>query len=145
MAYYQAPTGEVFTSDYEHPECTRLTLKAGKAAHRAYACTQLRAILSPGMVVHTILRHVSRSGMMRHISVIGPDSRNLDYLVSIALDDKLADGGGIKCGGCGMDMGFNLVYCLGFALWPKGTPEPHGKRNGEPDSSGGYALKHAWL
>lgn len=23
--------------------------------------------------------------------------------------------------------------------------EPHGRRNGDPDSDGGYALKHRWL
>lgn len=53
--------------------------------------------------------------------------------------------GGIKCDGCGMDMGFQLVYSLGRTLWPLGTHEPHGKRNGQPDREGGYALKHRWL
>lgn len=44
-----------------------------------------------------------------------------------------------------MDMGFHVVYALGSALWPDGTPAPHGTRNGEPDTAGGYALKHEWL
>jgi hypothetical protein len=47
--------------------------------------------------------------------------------------------------GAGMDMGFELVYRLGQAMWPNGTPEPHGTRNGQPDSDGGYALEHKWL
>lgn len=51
----------------------------------------------------------------------------------------------IKIGGCGMDMGFALVYELGMKLWPDGTPEPHGQRNGEPDSNGGYALRQRWI
>lgn len=55
------------------------------------------------------------------------------------------DRGGLKVGGCGMDMGFSVVYGLGMALWPNGTPKPHGVRNGEPDSDGGYAIGHRWL
>lgn len=66
--------------------------------------------------------------------------------VAIALDWSRDDKtGGVRVGGCGMDMGFHLVYQLGSVLWPKGTKKPHGKRNGEPDYSGGYALKHEWL
>ena len=52
---------------------------------------------------------------------------------------------GIITNGCGMDMGFELVYNLGRTLWPKGTVKPHGMRNGQPDRDGGYALKHQWL
>ena len=53
--------------------------------------------------------------------------------------------GGLACGGCGMDLGFHLVYSLGESLWPKGTRTPHGFRNGEPDTAGGYALRHEWI
>ena len=52
---------------------------------------------------------------------------------------------GLVVGGCGMDMGLHVIYTLGAALWPKGTPEPHGTRNGVLDSDGGYALKSEWL
>jgi hypothetical protein len=45
-------------------------------------------------------------------------------------------------GGCGMDMCFHTVYLLGLAMWPQGTPEPHSRRNGTPDSNGGYALRY---
>jgi hypothetical protein len=34
---------------------------------------------------------------------------------------------------------------LGQKLWPNGTKKPHGARNGQPDESGGYALKQHWL
>ena len=61
------------------------------------------------------------------------------------MGDKRADDGGIKIGGCGMDMGFYLVYNLGYTLYPNGTPKQHGTRNGEPDFDGGYAFKQAWL
>lgn len=117
---------------------------------------KLLSIVKPGDVVYTKLNHVSRSGMMRHISLyIISASENsegkpyplcIDYwaapLVGTTISEK---NGGLKMGGCGMDMGFQAVYCLGSALWPNGTPEPHGVRNREPDSAGGYALKHRWL
>lgn len=75
-----------------------------------------------------------------------PALRNIGYLAARAMGDKFdRDRQGIPVGGCGMDMGFHLVYGLGSRLWPKGTPKPHGRRNGEPDSNGGYALKHSWL
>lgn len=42
---------------------------------------------------------------------------------------------------CGSSRKFELVEALGARLWPNGTPEPHGIRNGEPDCAGGFALK----
>jgi hypothetical protein len=72
--------------------------------------------------------------------------RSIGWLAAKAMADNFdRDRQGIKIGGCGMDMGFALVYNLGSTIWPKGTPKPHGRRNGEPDSDGGYALKHVWL
>lgn len=145
MTYYQHPTtGDVLNLTMPIEGWAQLTIAKGKAAQREQAKTELRRILKPGDTVHTILRHVSRSGMMRHISVLH-GMQDVTHLVALALDDKRADNGGIKCTGCGMDMGFHLVYNLGATLWPNGTPTPHGRRNGEPDSSGGYALKHQWL
>lgn len=117
--------------------------------------------LKPGQTVYTILRHRSASGMSHEISVMAlcPTTyykgdktykvirpHVLDRLI-VRLENgwKIGTHGGIKVGGCGMDMGFHLVYCLGLALWPKGTKKPHGTRNGEPDRDGGYALKQQWL
>lgn len=115
------------------------------------ALDYLRDILRPGQTVYCILRHVSRSGMQRVISlhVLFPNDPVIRDISTTAarvlglLNDSQR--GGIKIGGCGMDMGFHLVYELGAALWPDGTPEPHSMRNGEMDTSGGYALKHQWL
>ena len=135
------------------------------------AIARLRKILKPGMTVYTVLRHRARSGMSRSISLVIPERadvypcypngeidydakpkrtglevNSIDYWAARArgylIDDKH---GGLRTQGCGMDMGFALVYNLGATLWPKGTPKPHGRRNGEPDSAGGYALKHRWL
>lgn len=52
------------------------------------------------------------------------------------------DLGGIRIGGCGMDMGFALVYDLGRVLYPKGVKKGY---SGSPETDGGYALKHEWL
>jgi len=143
--------------------------KAQKADQTA-AIEQLRTMLKPGDTVQTILRSVSRSGMSRDISPIltTPDGGAFDasYLVGRALDLRHGKAGGLKMGGCGMDMGFALVYALSSKLYPNGfgctgagTPDaPFSSRcpsndhsNGDRDytphqhRSGGYALRHAWL
>lgn len=118
------------------------------------AAQQLRAILKPGDTVWCILRHVSSSGMSRRISFVKfvksritkkIEPYYLDHKISDLLDLKLSDVDGLVVGGCGMDMGFHVVYNIGAKIWPDGTPKPHGSRNGKPDSDGGYALKHRWL
>lgn len=148
--YMQAPSGEVFTTENPdfHKECIKLTKVAGKAARKEYARSELRKVIAPSQTVWTNLLHASASGMSRRISlsiVEGERIRNIDVLAADAIDYTLSPKGGIVIGGCGMDMGFALVYALGCALWRKGTPEPHGKRNGEPDNNGGYALKQEWM
>jgi hypothetical protein len=119
-------------------------LMPSKVIDKAASAVYLLSLLSPGDTVQTILRHVSRSGMMRHISVVFK-GQDITQSVANVLNDKIADDGGIKVGGCGMDMGFGLIYNLGAVLWPMGTSAPHGRRNGKPDSDGGYALRQAWL
>lgn len=71
--------------------------------------------------IYTKLNHVTQSGMTRFISVICIiDNRPYDYsyLVSKILDSKISNlHGGIKVGGCGMDMGYHLVSNLSYALY----------------------------
>lgn len=127
-----------------------MSLKSKQEQDKRDAVTALLEILKPGMRVRTILRHVSKSGMQREISCVVVDPRDgelfcIDYLVSRAVGHRIGRHGGIVMGGAGMDTGFQLVYILGRTLWPTGTPKPHGKRNGQPDRDGGYALKHDWL
>ena len=126
----------------------KVTKKQERINAKQDAVNDLLAILSPGDKVYTKLDHVSRSGMMRHISLYiseNGDIINITHLAANAMGEKRADNGGIKIGGCGMDMGFSLVYSLGATLWPKGTDKPHGRRNGKPDTDGGYALNQQWL
>lgn len=135
-----------------------------KATEKAEAIERLRAAMPPGTTVYTILRHVSRSGMMRHISVKTELQGQYDYDVSLVTDSHLAPHEGIKVGGCGMDMGFSLVYNLSSALYRSGyaclgDSKEYGKRcpssfhqgehyrdfTSEPIHHDGYALKQRWL
>ena len=100
------------------------------------AIKTLKENIKEGDVIYTQLNHTSQSGMMRHIKVRQiKNNYPLDWskLVAVALDWKEAKsrfGGynGIKVGGCGMDMGFHLVYTLSSVLY-----------------NDGYAIKHNWL
>jgi hypothetical protein len=88
------------------------------------AIDQLREWLKPGDTVYTILEHVSRSGMSRTIRVVVPyvrDDGRIDHLhpnysVAKAIGAR-RKGDGIVMGGCGMDMGFALVYELSSVLY----------------------------
>jgi hypothetical protein len=88
-----------------------------KDKERMEAVERLREWLKPGDTVYTIMRHVSRSGMQREISLryFGDRSEpyDLDYNAALAMSDRIGKHDGIIVGGCGMDMGFHLVYNLG--------------------------------
>ena len=135
-----------------------MSATATKRQEREEAIETLREVLSPGDEVYTILRHVSRSGMSRSISLIvnatnsdgvGTSPWDISYLAARAMDDRIdRDRGGIKISGAGMDMGFALVYNLGRTLWPEGFDTWPGYWRNEPldhDPDGGYALKQRWL
>jgi hypothetical protein len=128
-----------------------------KNDEREQAIADLKNYIKPWDTVYTILRHVSSSGMMRHISVVvllNGEPRWLDYAVSKATGIPrvpLDKGEGLKMSGCGMDMGFELVYQIGSVLYPKGLPFKEGQiygRNGDTsghESDGGYCLQQRWL
>lgn len=158
-------------------DCERLKKTDGKRLYREQAIQNLRNLLKPGDTVYTVLRHVSSSGMSRDIDLyIFRDNRPryLTQWAATALDWPMSKNSGIRVGGCGMDMGFHLVYSLSSVLYPHGfgiegenskkikiRPDSKEKaselikrgwkfrgRNGDPsgwDNSGGYALEHEWL
>jgi hypothetical protein len=95
----------------------------------------LRGLLKPGDTVYTILRHVSKSKMTRYIGVVIIRSDGTiyhpNYAVNVLLDKSYKHNyDGVKMEGCGMDMGFELVYQLSHILFPDG---------------GYYALRQEWL
>ena len=154
--YMQSPDGHIITTDSPHywSEYKQLTNKEGKAQYVAQQIKQLKKWLKPGSTVHTVLRNVSSSGMSRRIScfvqrrdgpldITGYAAEILDY----RRNDK---DGGLVVSGCGMDMGFAVVYALSRRMWPKGFKVPKGGygRNGDTsgfDRDGGYALKQRWM
>lgn len=81
--------------------------------------------IKPGAVIYTILRHVSRSGMMRVIAPIyfvGQNDQRYIYRHVARLvgyrEDREKEG--VRANGCGTDMGFDVVYNLSRALYPDG-------------------------
>lgn len=146
--------------------------KAQKAA-QAEAIKTLREILKPGDTVFCILRNISQSGMSRVISFLAPDHYRLDHLISEACEYR-HKGNGLRVDGCGMDMGFSVVYNLSATLFPHGfgctgsncpaNDHANGDRDRTPHgamieargvgpvaydhwhvNAGGYALRCAWL
>lgn len=85
-----------------------------------------------GQTIYTNLRHCSRSGMRREVSLLVVDVDSL--LVDITFPACRVMGwrsgkhDGAVIGGCGMDMGFALVYELSQML-----------------CGDGYALKQQWI
>jgi hypothetical protein len=103
----------------------------------------LEEYLTDTRTVYTVLRSVSASGMTRHISLLvaGIDNTgkpalfDITYHASKVLGDKLSERNGyrtIKVNGCGMDMGFNLVYNLSSVLFAG-------------QDRAGYKLSQRWI
>jgi hypothetical protein len=116
-----------------------LSKKAQAQLDRDYAIEKLLTYyVKPGAKVYTILRHVSSSGMSRDVSLVigdGEDIADITYYAAQALGDKLIESKGhraIKVNGCGMDMGFHLVYNLSSVLFAG-------------QERAGYVLKQGWL
>lgn len=119
------------------------------------AKARLLEILKPGDTIHTSLKHVSRSGMYRVIRLYvikDGDLINLDYHAAKLLEGYDNRHDGCKASGCGMDMGFALVYNLAYALFPdgydcvgEGCPSPDHYRDGEKTKHRDYALKQRWM
>lgn len=109
-----------------------------KKAAQQQAAEYLRTLFPPGATVATVLLHASRSGMSRSIGVLAVkdgEIRDVSWAVARVLDWRFdRDRGGVKVRGCGMDMGFHLVYELSATLYPRTA-----------DGDGGYALRHRWI
>lgn len=120
----------------------------------------LKSLLVPGQKIYGEVKHVSRSGMYRVISLkIIKNDELIDISWSAA---KLLEGfderhWGCRASGCGMDMVFHLIYNLGYKLYPDGyqcigdgcrhnshSNTPYPKRDGKLFHSGsGYVFTQA--
>lgn len=102
------------------------TKKQIQEQERERAIKELKELCPAGTNVYTVLKHVSSSGMTRHIDVLvikdnepvllnwyieklGSYKRGKNY------NDKNADS--LRVGGCGMDMGFAVVANLASTLF----------------------------
>lgn len=145
------------------------TKKEKKAAVMDEAKATLLKFIKPGDTVYTILRHVSSSGMSRSIDiVIMRDGQPwvISYLVAQIAGERIDEKhGGIKVGGCGMDMGAHLVYGLSYSLFRDGfyctgdkdcpandhnndgmmTGNKEGYSTERKHSDPGYSLRRRWL
>lgn len=133
-----------------------------KDIDRLETIKSLSELLRPGDTVYTKLVHVSRSGMYRVIDLyIIRDNQpiNISWQASLLLEGYDRRHEGCRASGCGMDMGFALVYNLSRALFGRGftcsgdgcgsndhSNEPGPKRDGiMHHQDGGYALHQRWL
>lgn len=75
--------------------------------------------------IYTILRHVSKSEMLRVIDVVIFENNEpcfIGYEMAQALGWKWdTKHRGIKVSGCGMDMGFHLVYSYAALVYKDGN------------------------
>lgn len=150
MPFYRFPNGEVHDLNLKPYDgaAVQLSRSEGVAARAEYCRKELRKLIRPKATVSTVLRHVSRSGMQRKLSLVivhKGEILDITTLAAGAMHGRTDDDGNLVVRGCGMDMCWNAVYRLGKAIWPNGTRRPHGTRNGQPDSDGGYALNHRHL
>ena len=141
-----------------------MTTKAQKQTEREEAIAVLRAVLKPGDTVYTQLKHVSRSGMLRTIQAVrirSCDERgnvaafwlgwHVAKVLAYPFDEQRE---GVKVAGCGMDMGFHLVYNLSARLFPDGfdcggqgcpSNDHFNGSTATHHKDGGYALTHRWM
>jgi hypothetical protein len=128
-------SGHVFVTTYPEnwKECEQVSKAEGKRLRAEHAKKSLLGLLNKGDTVYTVLRHVSASGMSRRIDLYTFQDNKPVYLSGYfaMMQGEEPPRDGYKVGGCGMDMGFHLVYSLSSMLYD-GT-------------RGGYVLRHEWL
>lgn len=88
-----------------------------------------------GHEVYIELLHVSKSGMLRSINVYAKNGVNITGMVAKLLCYNFHKSGGLRVTGCGMDMGFHVVYTLSVALYCKD----------KYTHNGAYKLSHRWV
>ncbi len=77
-----------------------------------------------GSTAYTTAVHVARSGMSRHIKVFATPKKgviqNVSGYVADYLDWRYTNKEAVFVSGCGMDMGFHLIYTLSSVLYDDG-------------------------
>jgi len=117
----------------------KLTKAQQAELEKEEAREMLRELLDKsGRKIYTVLKHVSSSGMSRRISCLidHPENgiMNIDYWIHRLGKFKESDKGGLKVNGCGMDMGFHVVYSTSYDVYKDVVSE-----------RAGYVVDHRWL
>lgn len=137
----------MWSGSVERGEAVQLSGAEAVDAVAAYQRSKLLEMLQPGSRIRAVCTYRSSSGMSHRFRVYAAatDPNGKPYVADIT--GRVAELVGfrlhndeIQMGGCGYSKSFQIGYSLGQALWPNGTPEVHGTRNGEPDRDGGYAI-----
>ena len=142
MTYYQDLTSKQVYEFNRQPSgdnWQKISAPNGKELQQLQARESLKNIFSQSedKRVYCVLRHVSASGMSRRIDfyvIRDNEPQYLTGLIGMALDYKRHDRGGLVIGGCGMDMGFHVIYTLSSVLY--------GRKH---DADSGYILKSEWI
>jgi hypothetical protein len=122
---------------------TKLTKKTQKEMEIQQAKQELIKILEEGnRKVYTSVVSTSGSGMNRKINVFvatkSGEIRNINwYIEKLDLYNRDLKTGALKVSGCGMDMGFSVVYNLSTMLYRN--------EDGSYSHDGAYKLKQQWL
>ncbi len=141
MTYYLSTTdNRVY--DFNHQpsgeDWQQLSQAKGRELEKQQAIDSLKNIFnlmpSDKRVIYCVLRSVSKSGMSRVIDFYTIENNKPQYLsglIRMALGYRMAKNGGLVIGGCGMDMGFHVVYTVASVIYG-------GDR-------GGYEIKSEWI
>lgn len=134
MAYVLLNDGLVINTentDFWKNDGKVISENEGKKLEQAQALDCLKRLCNPDYPIYTVLRHVSASGMSRDIDIYTFKDNKKVYLSGYfakAFNYRISKNGGLRVGGCGMDMGYHLVYILSSKLF-----------------NDGYVLRHEWL
>jgi hypothetical protein len=141
MTYYLS-TSDNRAYDFNHQpsgnDWQQISQAKGKALEKQQAIDSLKNIFNlmppEKRVIYCVLRSVSKSGMSRVIDFYTIENDKPQYLsglIRMALGYRMAKNGGLVVGGCGMDMGFHVVYTVASVIYG-------GNR-------GGYEIKSEWI
>lgn len=124
--------------------------KAVRDERLQWATKYLRKLCRPGTRIYTLISHVSRSGMTRHVRLFvvskGRIAEITGPVASVCGNSVARDNYGLKVGGCGFGAGCDTVNSLSFQLHgqkSKGdvpSKYPTAPRPGYYQA--GYSLKH---
>lgn len=180
--YMQTPDGLIISTEYPqyHKECETIKPQnKGAEMYRQQCIADLREILQKNntQTVYTGLRSCSSSGMSRVLRLYVVDNGricDITYMARVITGYTQTDDG-LRIGGCGMDIGFAVVYELsrvvfaggfGHIAYKNGKAHRVAKSAADAkmliqrgfefkkgrscdrsgwDTDGGYALSHSWI